>query len=96
VSGDPNSEIHMVGFKTYKWCFKYEPVKGFEAPHYVNLTLTDDEEKDYINRVRVTLPGRRTPCLSCLQDTHWDSKCPIRAEKQAKRLTTDPLRPKKI
>jgi hypothetical protein len=91
VSGDPNAEVHRVRRQTDKWCFKYKPVKGFEVPHYVNLTLTDDEEEDYVNRVYVTLPGRRTPCSFCQQGTYWESKCPTRAEKKARRPTTDPL-----
>jgi hypothetical protein len=94
VSRDPNAKVHRVGRQTIKWYFKYEPVKGFEIPHYINLTLTNDEEEDYDNRVWVTLPGRWTPCLFCQQNTHWDSKCPTRAEKQAKRPTLDPLRRK--
>jgi hypothetical protein len=51
VSGDPNAEVHKVGCQTDRWCFKYELVKGFEVPHYVNLTLADDEEEDYSHRV---------------------------------------------
>jgi hypothetical protein len=91
VSVDPNAEVHRVKRQRDKRCFKYEPVKGFEIPHYVNLTLTDDEEEVYVNRVWVTLSGRRTLCLFCQQDTHWDSKCPTRAERQARRPTSDPL-----
>jgi hypothetical protein len=62
-----------VGRQTDKWCFKYMPVKGFEVPHCVNLTLTDKNKGDYVNGVLVTLPDRQTPCSFCQHDTHWDS-----------------------
>jgi hypothetical protein len=87
VSGDHNAEVHRLWCQTDRWCFKYEPVKGFDVPHYVNLKL----EEDYSNRVWVTLPGRQTPCSFCQQDSHWDSKCPTRTERQARRPTTDTL-----
>jgi hypothetical protein len=86
VSGDPSAEIQKMGCQTDRSCFKYEPVKDIEVPHYVNLTLTNDEEEDYENRVWATLPGRRTPCSFCQQDTHWESKCPTRAATSKTRM----------
>jgi hypothetical protein len=94
LSGDPTTEVYRMGLQTDIWCFKYEPVQEFEIPHYVNLTVTDTGEEDYVNRVCVALSGRRTHCSCCHQDTHWDSKCPTKAEKQAKRPTIDPQRQK--
>jgi hypothetical protein len=70
VSGDANAEVHRFGRQTDKWCFKYEPVQEFEVPHYANLTLKDEDENDYVNRICVTLPSRRTPCSFCQQDTY--------------------------
>jgi hypothetical protein len=70
VSGDANTKIHRVGHQTDKLCFKYEPVQGFEIPHYFNLILIDEDEEDYVNRVWVTLPGRWTPCSFRQHDTH--------------------------
>jgi hypothetical protein len=98
VSGDPNAEVKRTGYQTDRWCFKYEPVQDYEVPHYVNLTLTDEVEEDYENKVWVTLPGRRTPCSFCQQDTHWESKCPTRTERKARRPKADPLsqRPEKV
>jgi hypothetical protein len=60
MSRDSNAEVYRMGLQTDKWCFKYEPVQCFEIPHYINLTVTDDEEEDYVNRVWVKLLGRRT------------------------------------
>lgn len=43
-----------------------------EIPHYISIEVEGDPER---HLVYITIPGRRTACFHCGEDSYWSSVC---------------------
>jgi hypothetical protein len=77
MTGDPDTVLTKDKRRNI-WFFQYRPsVK--EVPHYLDLEV---EGESTTKVALVTLPGRKTACLACGEDSHWESRCPKRGARQ--------------
>jgi hypothetical protein len=71
------------------WFFQFSPGLK-EIPHYLDLEVAGESNS---KQALVYLPGRKTACLMCGEDTHWENKCPKweikRNQKQRNNETAD-------
>ncbi len=67
---------------------RIEVRKDVELPHYFRIG-GESPFKDSL--IMVSIPGRKTRCKICLEDTHWHSSCPNRI-KRGDRAPPNPRR----
>uniref|UniRef100_A0A0B7B6G3 CCHC-type domain-containing protein n=1 Tax=Arion vulgaris TaxID=1028688 RepID=A0A0B7B6G3_9EUPU len=75
ITGDPKTEVTKITSAPDKWSFTYKPTPK-RIPHHAKINIHGENEESQSN-IWITLPGRRTQCATCGQDTHWSSQCPL-------------------
>jgi hypothetical protein len=69
ITGDNQTVITRDQLRNI-WFFQFTPGPK-EIPHYLDLEVAGENKTQL---AVVYLPGRKTACLMCGEDTHWESK----------------------
>jgi hypothetical protein len=90
LTGDAEAEVKQMQGEN-RWSFTYKKTEE-EVPHYTHINIRRGEQRQKF-KVLISLPGRRTRCYTCGEDTHWSSQCHARKTAYNERQQEAPERP---